>query len=240
MEHGCFVSVVLPAFNEENSISLILHNIYKILIDLNVSFELILIDDGSSDKTYEHAIKCLKFIESLKVFKFDKNCGKGAALKYGFYQATGEIVVFIDSDMEIDPHQIRKYITALEYADIAIASKYIEDSKVVVSRTRKYLSIIFHYLVRLLTGLNVKDTQAGLKSFKRDKFIDVFNLLTVKRFAFDVELLVIANKFNMKIVELPVELTLNKTYFHFKDIFMMLCDLLSISYKLHILNEYQF
>ena len=140
--------------------------------------------------------------------------------------------------MEIDLRTISKYLEALKHGDIVIASKKHTDSRVEVPLSRRILSEGFNGLVRLLTGVPLKDTQSGLKAMRKSAFIDIFPRLAVKRYAFDVELLAVANLYGLKVVEMPVNIKLDAT-FKPKEMWHMFVDLLGIAYRLRIIHWYQ-
>jgi hypothetical protein len=140
--------------------------------------------------------------------------------------------------MEIDLTVISEYLEALKHGDIVIASKRHIDSHVDMPISRRVLSECFNGLVRLLTGLPLKDTQAGLKAMKRSAFIDIFPRLAVKRYAFDVELLAVAHLYGLKVVEMPVNIKLDAK-FKPKDAWRMFMDLLGIAYRLRVIHWYQ-
>lgn len=147
-------------------------------------------------------------------------------------------MIFADSDMEIDLRAISEYLETLKHCDIVIASKRHRDSRVKVPVSRRILSEGFNGLVRVLTGVPIKDTQSGLKAMKKKVFVDIFPRLAVKRYAFDVELLAVANLFGLKVVEMPVNIKL-EAKFRPKEMWHMFVDLLGISYRLRITHWYQ-
>jgi glycosyltransferase involved in cell wall biosynthesis len=153
-------------------------------------------------------------------------------------EATGDLVVFIDADMEINMETISQYIKALDNADIAIASKWHPQSQIKMSWGRKLLSRTFNVLFRLLTGLNLKVTQVGLKAIKRQAFNNIVPRLAVKRYAFDVELLTVANLYGLRVKEMPVKVDILSS-FKIKEIWRMLVDLLGITYRLKVIHWYQ-
>jgi glycosyltransferase involved in cell wall biosynthesis len=201
-------------------------------------YEIIVVDDGSKDKTRDKALQCAALDNHVKVVSHPRNMGKGAAIKTGLQHSTGELVAFIDSDLEIPPELLPPYLKALEKADIAIASKWHPKSKVKTTFTRKILSKCFYALTRLLIGVKVTDTQTGLKAFKREALEKIMKTQFVKRYAFDAELLAVANLLGYKIIELPVKLQLEEQ-FKPKEIFRMAKDLLGIAYRLKINKYYQ-
>jgi dolichol-phosphate mannosyltransferase len=232
------LSFVIPAFNEEEFIESTLETIDNIVMHKNLPYEIVVVDDGSADKTFARAKKYADKNDHVRVISYNKNVGKGHAVKLGFMKATGNIVFFTDSDMEIDLGKISEYIDALKYGDIVIASKKHKDSHVSVPVSRRILSECFNGLVRVLTGVPLQDTQSGLKAMRKSAFVDIFPRLAVKRYAFDVELLAVANLFDLKIVELPVNIKL-KASFNPKEMGHMFIDLLGITYRLRVLHWYQ-
>ena len=232
------LSFVIPAFNEEDSIEFALFTIDELAKDAVPPYEIVVVDDGSKDKTFSKALRYANRNGHVKVITYPTNLGKGYAVKTGFMQATGEIVIFADSDMDIDFEIIPSYINALKTADIVIASKWHPDSSVNLSALRRILSHGFNILTRLLTGAKLKDTQVGLKVMKKSVFEGIFKRLCVKRYAFDVELLTLAKFYGLKVVEMPVRLKVNKS-FKLKELIKMFVDLLGIAYRLRVRCSYQ-
>jgi dolichol-phosphate mannosyltransferase len=232
------LSFVIPAFNEEDCIEDTLRTLEAIIKNKNLPYEIVVVNDGSIDGTLAKAARYAKRNGNVKVISYAKNIGKGHAVKTGFMETTGDVVVFADSDMEINLEMISNYLEALKYGDIVIASKRHSSSRVEVPLVRKILSISFNALVRLLTGVPLNDTQSGLKAMKKTAFIDIFPRLAVKRYAFDVELLVVAHLYGLNIVEMPVDLKLDAS-FKAKQIWLMFIDLLGIAYRLRVIHWYQ-
>lgn len=231
-------SFVIPAYNEEESIETALFAIEEIVKPRELSYEIVVVDDGSKDLTLSRARRYANGSGHVKVVTYDKNRGKGYAVKEGFMQTEGEFVVFVDGDLDIDLNLVSKYVDALKHADIVIASKWHSDSNVDMPLTRKILSLSFSALVRLLVNVPFKDTQAGLKAMRRMAFQNIFPKLAVKRYAFDVELLAVANFYGLRIVEMPTNLTIRST-FRLKEVFKMFLDLLGIAYRLRLIRWYQ-
>lgn len=226
------LSVVLPAYNEEDHIETVIEKADSIMQKVGLGYEVIVVNDGSKDATETKAFDYARINGHVKVVSYHENVGKGHAVKAGFSKAMGDIVVFLDSDMEIDPEQVTRYIDALKYADIVTASKRHPQSQVESTSLRKFLSLGFNVLVRLLTGLKVSDTQAGMKVVRREPMEKVFSTLSVKRFAFDVELLAVANLYGLKIMEMPVQMRLKNGSFNVREIYRMFIDLIAINYRL--------
>ena len=232
------LSFVIPAYNEEDYIEDTLWTLDEIVKDRKLPYEIVVVDDGSKDRTFVRAKTYANRNGHVKVLSYPMNAGKGNAVKAGFMKAAGDVVVFTDGDMDIDLRTILRYVEALKQGDIVIASKWHPDSFVNMSLSRKVLSHGFHVLVRLLTGVRLRDTQAGLKAMRKSAFVDIFPNLAVKRYAFDVELLAVAALKGLRIVEMPTRLKVNES-FSLKELFKMFVDLLGIAYRLRITHWYE-
>jgi glycosyltransferase involved in cell wall biosynthesis len=232
------LSFVIPAYNEEVFIEDTLGTLDLVVKGKRLQYEIVVVDDGSQDKTFTRALKYAQRNGHVKVIRYAKNAGKGYAIKTGFMKATGDVVIFIDGDMEIDLKTISKYVKALEHADVVIATKWHPKSEVSQSLGRKIMSRTFNVLVRILVGFNLKDTQVGLKVMKRSAVDNIFPRLAVKRYAFDVELLAVAHLYGLKIVEMPVKIR-SASSFKAKEAWRMFVDLLGIAYRLRVTRWYQ-
>ena len=233
------LSLVVPVFNEGENVARIIGRSCDTLKKLFLNYEIIVVDDGSGDNTLVNASKSAKTNGVTRVVSYKQNRGKGFAIKTGFSMARGKYIVFMDGDLDIDPDQIGEYIERLKDGDIIIGSKRHPDSRVSVPYLRRFLSWSFNCLVRLSTGLPLKDTQSGLKAVRKRPLEKVFSVLLVKRFAFDVELLSVANMLGLRIIEMPIELRSTKMGFDPKDIFRMILDVLGVSYRLRLMKYYQ-
>lgn len=232
------LSFVVPAYNEEDYIEDTLGYIDSVLMEKKLPYEILVVNDGSADETLTKAKSYAGRNGHIRIISYHKNFGKGHAIKIGFMNASGSIVFLADSDMEIDLKGISDYVDELKAGDIVIASKKHPLSIVDVPISRRILSECFNILVRLLIGIPIKDTQSGLKAMKKNVFMDIFPLLAVKRYAFDVELLAVAHLYGLKIVEMPVNIHLNAR-FKPREVWRMFIDLLGIAYRLHIIHWYQ-
>jgi len=236
------LSVIVPAFKQEKSVTADLKNIVNTLKQIRYPFELIVVVDGREDGTYEQAKKLEN--EFVKVYGFEKNRGKGYAVRYGMARSSGDIIAFLDSGMEINPNGISLLLEHLEWykADVIVGSKRHPASKVNYPLFRRILSLSYQILVFLLFGLKIKDTQVGLKVFRRKVLEDVLPRLLVKRYAFDVEMLAVAHYLGYKrIFEAPVEIEYNFSLAQaakWDTVLNMLIDTLAIFYRLRILNYY--
>jgi len=231
------VSFVLPAYNESEVIENALERLDSAVDGHGFRYEVVVVDDGSVDDTRLKALTYAARTWHVKVVGSDRTIGKGLAVTNGYGRATGGAVVFIDSDLDIDVGQIRHYVEALKESDIVVGSKWHPDSVVDVPLIRRLFSRIFNVLVRLLTGVRVSDTQTGIKAVRQESLLEIFRCLSVKRYAFDVELLAFAKIFGLKVVELPVRLKISRL-FSFKESWRMFVDLLGIAYRLRITKWY--
>lgn len=232
------ISLVIPVYNQEKNISISLARIKKVLDSCLISYEIVIVDDGSIDNT----LQILKAEQAsdprVRLVSYDQNRGKGHAVKTGILESKGSVVMFTDGDLDISPDSIRDYVKELEMCDLVIASKRHPLSKVHSTFSRKFLSRAFNLLVRISVGIRVKDTQSGLKAGNGDVLRTIFRVMLVRRYAFDVELLAIATALGLTIKELPVQLTLDRR-FKVRDIARMFVDVAGISYRFRVKRWYQ-
>jgi glycosyltransferase involved in cell wall biosynthesis len=226
----------MPAYNEAHNIRRSVAGTEKELESVTHDFEIIVVDDGSDDGTGA-AVESLAN-RRVRLVSYSENQGKGFALKKGFNLVTGGLSLFVDSDSEIQARDMNAYVKALGSADLAIGSKRHPLSVVRTPIIRRFLSLGFNIVERLLTGVKVSDTQAGLKAIRSSALYRILPLMSVKRYAFDAELLTVATLLNFEIVELPVCVDLRAS-FSIRQVFRMLIDLLGIAYRLRIRRWYQ-
>ena len=231
------ISVIMPAYNEERTISKCISDARIYLENLACPYEIIIVDDGSTDGTRTEAVRA-SVNPQVKIIGYDRNQGKGFAIKHASKYATGDVIAFMDSDADVRPDLLKQYVTVLQNNDVALASKWHPDSRVSTPVMRRLLSHAFNRLVMLLTGLRVSDTQSGFKAFRREALESVMSLVSVKRYAFDVELLVAAKLLKLRIIELPIQIRLN-SLFSARYVLRMLVDLLGITYRLRVIHWYQ-
>jgi len=238
------LSVIVPAYNEEKSIY---SNLLETIDTLNKfceDYEIILVDDGSNDNTYNQALKANLNSDRVKIVKSKSHQGKGSALKYGFQFAKGNFVVFLDADLDLHPKQIACFFKIMKKrkADIVIGSKRHPESRVNYPKRRRMLSFIYHLIILLLFRLSVTDTQVGLKLFKYEVLKKILPRVLIKRYAFDLELLVNASHLGYKIAEAPITLDFGRSNrwgrIRFKDIHRIGIDTLAIFYRMYILHYY--
>ncbi len=171
------------------------------------------------------------------------NIGKGFALSCGVDQSAGALVTFIDADMELDPATIGGFIDIMKESgcDAVIGSKRHPGSKVAYPKFRRLQSAMYQLLVRVLFNLDVRDTQTGLKLFRRQVLMEALPLLAIKRFAFDLELLVVARQLGYrKVCEAPIRLEYQfESTVNLVSAWNVLWDTAAIFYRLRILRYYQ-
>jgi glycosyltransferase involved in cell wall biosynthesis len=164
--------------------------------------------------------------------------GKGQTIKEGFKHSKGHIISYIDADMPINPKQIQYYLNMLENADVVITSKRHPESNIRYPLHRRVLSRCFNILVRILLRLPFSDTQCGFKFFKRSVLEEAIPRLFVKRYAFDVEILLTTYKRGYIVIEAPITFGHGEERINLRDIFKMGSDLLSIFYRNHFTKIY--
>lgn len=240
-----FISVIVPVYHQEKTIETDIKNIYRALSGIRYDFELIVTVDGTgSDKSYRILKKL--HLPKLIVTGYKTNRGKGYAVRYGMAHTKGDYVAFIDSGMEINPNGISMVLEHMEWynADIIVASKRHPASKVRYPIDRKIISFGAYLIARFLLRINVHDTQAGLKIFKRKVLVKVLPRLIVKNFAFDLEILSVANRLGFKrIYEAPIKLKYDFKGLHLQNafikiIFQSLIEALAVFYRLRIIRYY--
>jgi glycosyltransferase involved in cell wall biosynthesis len=236
-------SIVIPAYNED-------HHIYENLLAVHAElsyfcddFEIILVNDGSRDDTLSEAMRAAEQLGNTKVITYSKNGGKGNAIKEGFKNTSKDLITFFDADLDILPQQIEPLFNAIRKtgADVAIQSKRHQDSVVNgFPLRRQFLSRSYNLITRLLFNLPVSDTQVGIKLYRRKVLDMIMPKLLVKRFATDVEQLVLAHKYGFKIAECPVHINFNpdEDRIGLKDIFNIGWDTAAVYYRLNILKYY--
>jgi glycosyltransferase involved in cell wall biosynthesis len=235
------LSVIVPAYREGRRIHDNLRRLIGELDQLNVPYEVVVVSDGNTDATVREAKR--EGSPAVRVFHYPMNIGKGFALSFGVDQSIGNLVTFIDADMELDPANIRGFIELMNTngCDAVIGSKRHPRSKVDYPKFRRFQSAAYQLVVRLLFNLNVRDTQTGLKLFRRQVLVEALPLLAIKRFAFDLELLVVAHQLGYRnVCEAPISLDYQfESTVNFRSAWQVLWDTAAIFYRLRILRYYQ-
>ena len=200
------LSIIVPSFNEEVRLPASLHLIAAYVSSANCSTEVLVVDDGSNDRTAEVAASFTDRIANLRVLKNGENRGKGYSVRHGMQQARGEYVLFTDADLSAPIEEADKLLSALQQSDIAIGSRALNRDLIDVheSRFREFAGIIFNRIVRIVLWLPFVDTQCGFKAFRRERCRIIFEQQRIERFGFDPELLYLARHHGLKATEIPV------------------------------------
>lgn len=235
------LSVVVPSHRQRATICAELTRLHAYLSTVTGDHEMIVVIDGNEDGTKEELLRHQWFPE-LQAVCFQGNQGKGHALRYGLGLAAGELVVFLDAGGDIDYTELRRFLAAqtLYDADIVIGSKRHSLSDVSYPFLRRIYSRTYQLLNRVLFRLRIRDTQVGMKLFRRAVLQAVLPRLLVKAFAFDLELLVVANRLGFRrIVEAPVRIKLQfSSSVSWRAVAQTLWDTLAVFYRLRILRWY--
>lgn len=245
MEKINLLSIVVPTYKQEKTIVQNIKYLEQTLESLKIPFEIIVVVDGFVDASYEK-VKKLKS-KHIKILGYEKNHGKGYAVRYGMMKAKGDVIGFMDAGMDIDPTGISMLLNHMIWydADVIVGSKLHPVSQVEYPFFRKVLSWGYRSINQTLFGLKVKDTQVGIKLFKREVVEKVLPKLLVKQFAFDVETLAVAHALGFKrIFDAPIKLKFdpnssitNKKYI--KTVWNMLWDTSAVFYRIKIRRYYQ-
>jgi len=238
-----FLSVVIPAYRQENTIVSDVKRIKSVLDNLRYNYEIVVVVDGKVDHTFQNAKKIHS--DKIKIVGYKNNKGKGNAVRFGIARTKGDLVAFIDSGFDINPKGIPMLLEHMLWynSDIIVGSIRHSASKVKdYPVNRKIYSIGYHTLTRWLFGLTITDSQRGLKIFKRKVLEKVLPRLLVKSFAFDIEMLSVAKHLGFKnIHDGPVEMDGSKfinSSVKFNTIFNMWWDTMAVFYRLRILKYY--
>ena len=230
------LSVIVPAYNESAVIEGNVLAIEKAVSGKVESYEIIVVDDGSTDATFENASRAAKS-KKIMIFGYRQNKGKGYALKLGTRKSSGKIVAFLDADLEIPADRMFTLLPELEKgADIAIFSKNHPSSRINFPFYRKFLSKLYYIFAKALFHLPVSDTQTGCKVFRREVLDKVLPYVYTKQFAFDLELLAYANDYGYRISELPIKINFRRETGRIRlgNIWRMALDTLIAFFRLHV------
>lgn len=207
-----FLSIIIPAYNEEKRLARTLEKIGQFLTTKTYSSEVLIVDDGSTDDTLQVASEYIKKFEnlgiSLRILQNATNCGKGYTIRNGVLQAIGEIAIFTDADLSTPITELDKLINPIvvREKDIVFGSRALPESKITTHQpsTRELAGRIFNQLMKFVTGLPYQDTQCGFKAFHRNRTSWIFEKQKIFGFGFDVEVLFIAQKHGLRCLEMPV------------------------------------
>src|SRR5712664_724195 len=200
------LSIIIPSYNEELRLPGTLDRIAAYLQTYGGAAEVLVVDDGSKDRTAAVAESYRGKIPSLRVVSNRVNRGKGYSVRHGMQEARGRIALFTDADLSAPIEEAGKLIAALENNDVAIGSRAMDRRLITVHESpfREFAGIIFNKIVRIILWLPFVDTQCGFKAFQRQRCGIIFEQQTIERFGFDPELLYLARHHGLRTAEIPV------------------------------------
>lgn len=206
------LSIIIPAYNEEQRIAPSLDKILQFLTSVPYSAEVVIVNDGSSDKTESYILSRVEEFRSagidLRVLTNNPNRGKGYSVKRGVREARGQIALFTDADLSAPITEAPKLLEPImeNRADVTFGSRAL-NRKLIGERQPLYRDFggrVFNFFLRTITGLQYQDTQCGFKAFRRLESLPVFEMQSIDRFGFDPEALFIAQKIGLRLLEVPV------------------------------------
>ena len=238
-----YLSVIIPAYNEEKRLPKTLKEIDKYLSRQSYDYEIIVVNDGSKDKTAKIVRDLMPDIKGLKLIDNKENHGKGYTVRQGMLEAEGDYRVFTDADNSTSIDQIEKMWPEFKKGyDIIIGSRDIKGAIIAVPQPwwRIMLGNVFNLIVQMVSGLlGIWDTQCGFKGFTKKAVEDIFPRCRINTFAFDVEVLVIAKKLGYDIKEIPITWVNDpESKVKFKHMINMLIEVFQIRWNL-ITNKYE-
>jgi dolichyl-phosphate beta-glucosyltransferase len=203
---GPALSIIIPSYNEELRLPATLERIAAYLGANAADTEVLVVDDGSKDRTAQVAESFRRVLPQLRVIPNGVNRGKGYSVRHGMQEARGDTVLFTDADLSAPIEEAPKLIEALRTYDVAIGSRALDRSLISVHESpfREFAGIVFNKIVQVVLRLPFVDTQCGFKAFRRERCRIIFEQQRIERFGFDPELLYLARHHGLQTVEIPV------------------------------------
>lgn len=204
------LSIIVPAYNEEANLNKNIKEFNRYLSQQSYDYEIIIVNDGSNDKTEEIAKNLISQNKNIKLINNNKNKGKGAAVRQGLLAASGKYRLFIDADGATSIEHVEKIWQKFkEGYNIVIGSRNVKDvegARQILPQSifKRLLGICGNFIIRLLAIKNIYDTQCGFKAFTKEAAEKIMPKMTINRWGFDVEILVIAKVLRNKIAKIPV------------------------------------
>jgi glycosyltransferase involved in cell wall biosynthesis len=200
-------SIIIPAYNESARLGTTLDRVLSYVSSEQWEAEIIVVNDGSHDSTPDLVREYVKKHPCLRLLENPGNRGKGYSVRNGMLNASGELLLFSDADLSSPIEEAPKLFAAIHAgADVAIGSRWLRPELQTQRQSllRQFYGRAFNMALRILLGLNLKDTQCGFKAFTRDAAQKIFPQQQIERWGFDPELLYLARRLKMKIAEVPV------------------------------------
>lgn len=204
------LSIVIPAYNESACLHGAVQAALNYLDARGLDGEVVVVNDGSTDDTGEIAEALATEHPRVRAEGYERNRGKGHAVRHGVQHARGEVIVFLDADLATPVEEIDRVLPAIEAgAQMVVGTRQHPDAEIEHAQppVRRFMGGVFRSLARTMLGLHASDITCGFKTFTRDAARRVFALATIDGWAFDAELLVIAGRLELRVVEVPVRWT---------------------------------
>lgn len=237
------LSVILPCYNLAASIQTNLKNLHALLEKQGFPYELIPVDDGSTDGTAEVLRNFADVTPAISPIVYPQNRGKGAALWAGFKIARYDWVLLLDGDFDLDPATLPAFcdVAKVSGADVIAGSKRHPDAQVEYPLRRRFFSALYHFLTRCTLKLGIQDTQSGMKLVRRAALEYAENRVLVKRFAFDLELFAVMLGGGFTFAEAPVRIHFGVRWgcLSWRVLWRTLMDTLAIAYRARVLHYYE-
>ena len=236
-------SIVMPAYNEGAHIYENLLKTNEIVSSFCNDFEIVCVNDGSKDNTEAEIKRASEECPNIRMISYTPNGGKGHAIKTGVLAAKGECIGFLDSDLDLSPDHFKDFLEHMdqEKADVVIGSKMHKESQLEYPFIRKFVSFGYYVMLRVLFHLKVHDTQTGVKVYRGDLLKKIVPDVITKGFAYDIELLAVANEMGAKIIERPIRLVFTReggfSRIRFKDIWLVFKDTFKIKKKVRKIRK---
>lgn len=202
-----YLSIIIPVYNEEQRINKTFQELESYFKDKKYGFEVILVNDGSSDQTKAIIEKYCQNHPNYQLLNYVQNQGKGFAVRQGMLKAQGQFILFTDADFSTPLNQLDKLMSYIQDHQIVIGSRYLESDSVKVKQPliRRLISRAGNLVMKLIIGLPYQDTQCGFKLFQNQAAKKIFSKTTINRWGFDMEILTIAKVQQFKVKEVAVD-----------------------------------
>lgn len=238
------LSLIVPAYREGEHICENLIAINEALAVLQEPYEIIPVNDGSPDNTGDEIRRAAEQIDTIVPVSYEVNRGKGGAIVEGIAHAKGDVIGFLDADLDIDPSHVPVYLQVMrsEGPDIVIGSKMHKESRLEYPFARKVFSACYYLMLKILFGLKCHDTQTGIKLYDGDLIRQIAGKLRTKGYAFDIEILAVAGRHKAVLKEMPVSIEFKRGEsfgrIKFRDIWKMFTDTVGIWWNLRVRKKY--
>lgn len=205
LDNNPYLTVIVPAYQEAMILRDSINQLYFILECLDMKYEVIIADDGSTDGTQGIVTEIEREKTNLRSVRYPKNRGRGFILSAAIKESRGNIICYIDADMQVDPEVILRFVQYLDNGyDIVIGSKHHPKSQIIYSNWRKILSNTYSMVTRNLFSIDIKDFQCGAKAFNKAAISRLLSQLTSHGWSWDTELIIKAHRVGYRILEIPV------------------------------------